>query len=57
MTDDEKAFLAQIALGWFTVKPDGTIWRNIKFHGGGVSLPEWITPTRAERSTSKKAWV
>jgi hypothetical protein len=53
MTDDEKALLAQVALGWFTVKPDGTIWRNVIFHGGGVSLPTWIKPTRAERSVSK----
>ena len=54
MTDDEKAFLAQVALGWFTVKSDGTIWRNVTFHGGGVSLPIWIEPTRAERSVSKE---
>lgn len=54
MTDDEKAFLAQVALGWFAVDAEGRIWRNIKFQGGGVSLPKWITPTRAERSVSGK---
>lgn len=55
MTDDEQAFLAQIALGWFTVDASaGAIWRNVRFHGGGVSLPRWISPTRAERSVSKQ---
>ncbi len=53
MTDNERAFLAQIALGWFTVRPDGTIWRNMRFHGGGVATLNWITPERAERSVSK----
>lgn len=54
MTSDEKAFMAQVALGWFAVKTDGTIWRNVTFRGGGVSLPVWIEPTRAERSVSKE---
>src|SRR5690606_10298728 len=58
MTEHEQAFLAQVALGWFTVKPNGTIWRNIRFHGGGpatgVAGLTWITPTRAERSVSAK---
>jgi len=54
MTHDEKTFLAQVAMGWFTVKPDGTIWRNIRFRGGGVSLPVWIVPERAERSVARK---
>lgn len=53
MTEDEKAFLAQIALGWFAVRPDGTIWRNVTFHGGGATWePTWIEAVRAERSTS-----
>ena len=54
MNESEKAFLAQVALGWFEVRTDGSIWRHVKFHGGGVSGPNWITPTRAERSTSAK---
>ena len=53
MTNDEKAFLAQIALGWFTVDTKtGAVWRHVTFHGGGVSLPAWIDPIRAERSKS-----
>lgn len=54
MTEDEKAFLAQIALGWFTVQEDGTIWRHVKFTGGGTSALERIPVIRAEKSLSKK---
>ena len=54
MTEHEKAFLAQIALGWFKVRANGTIWRHVLFHGGGVAGLEFIAPVRAERSVSKK---
>ena len=52
MTIDEKAFLAQVALGWFQVNQDGTIWRLAEFVGGGVTRLQWVEPRRAERSTS-----
>jgi hypothetical protein len=55
VNDDERAFLAQVALGWFTVREDGTIWRHVEFHGGGNDAPsvEYLaTPRRAERNSS-----
>jgi DNA-binding transcriptional regulator YiaG len=51
---EEQAFLAQVALGWFLVKGDGTIWRMIKFTGGGTPSLKRINSTRAERSKSKQ---
>jgi len=53
MTEDEKAFLAQVALGLFKVEADGTIWRLAKWTGGGiVSGLIYIPKERAERSTA-----
>ena len=54
MTNDERAFLAQVALGWFTANGDGTIWRNAEFTGGGVPTLKWVEPRRAERSASEE---
>jgi predicted XRE-type DNA-binding protein len=55
MTEDEKAFLAQVALGLFKVEPDGTIWRLAKWTGGGVvSGLIYIPKERAERSVARK---
>ena len=58
MTEDERDFLAQIALGWFMVRSDaGTIWRTVQFHGnrhGGPATMTRLVPTRAERSFSAK---
>ncbi|WP_366071320.1 HNH endonuclease signature motif containing protein [Nitrobacter sp.] len=53
MTENEKAFLAQVALGLFKVEMDGTIWRLAKWTGGGlVAGIVYTKRTRAERSTS-----
>lgn len=53
MTEDEKAFLAQVALGLFKVESDGTIWRLAKWTGGGrVSGLIYVPKARAERSTA-----
>lgn len=52
MTNDETAFLAQVALGWFTVNPDGSIWRNVEWRGGGVATMAWVTPRPAARTKS-----
>jgi predicted XRE-type DNA-binding protein len=53
MTDDEKVFLAQVALGLFSVEPDGTIWRLARWTGGGqVSGLIYMRKRRAERSTA-----
>jgi hypothetical protein len=54
MKEQKRHFLAQVALGWFTIKEDGTIWRNVVFHGGGVPTMKWIHPVRAERSVSSR---
>jgi len=53
MTDDEKAFLAQVAIGWFSVDPEGRIWRNVAFQGGGAPKMVRIRKRRAERSSSR----
>lgn len=53
MTDDEKSFLAQVALGLFKVEQDGTIWRLAKWTGGGiVSGLIYMPRERAERSSA-----
>lgn len=56
MTDEEKDFLAQVALGWFSVDQEGRIWRHVRFVGsrvGNPSRPEPVQIERAERSFSK----
>lgn len=53
MTEDEKAFLAQVALGLFKVE-GGKIWRLAKWTGGGdVSGLIYTRKTRAERSSAR----
>jgi len=53
MTEDEKAFLAQIALGLFRVEMNGSIWRLAKWTGGGeASRLIYIPKERAERSSA-----
>lgn len=54
MKNKEQAFLAQIALGWFSVDSEGRIWRMVRFQGGGAKSVNAISPRRAERSMSKK---
>ena len=55
MTLAEQAFLAQVALGWFSIDSEGRIWRHVRFRGGGSSsLQRLEKPTRAERSSSRK---
>lgn len=53
MTSDERAFLAQVALGWFEVRPNGTIWRLAEFQGGGMATLKFCVPRPAERSSSE----
>lgn len=52
MKHEETAFLAQIAIGWFTVKEDGSIWRHVEWHGGGAPSFSTTEPRRAECSKS-----
>ena len=54
MTNTEKEFLAQVALGWFRVDQQGRIWRLYRFVGGGRPRLVKIRCRRAERSMSKK---
>lgn len=55
MTEDEKAFLAQIALGLFSVEKDGTVWRLARWTGGGqVSGITYLPKRRAETSSHLK---
>lgn len=51
MTDDEQAFLAQVALGIFKVDPSGKIWRIARWSGGGTPSLIYIPKQRAERSS------
>lgn len=50
MKKNEIAFLAQVALGWFSVDPEGRIWRHVRFAGGGATSLQEIPTRRAERS-------
>jgi DNA-binding transcriptional regulator YiaG len=56
MTDHERAFLALVALGYFSVDAEGRIWRHREFVGGsrtgGQSYSRARQPTRAESSRS-----
>lgn len=52
MTKDEAMFLAQVTMGWFSIREDGAIWRHIELHGGGVATVAQIEPRRAECSIS-----
>lgn len=52
MTKNEAAFLAQVAMGWFSIHEDGSIWRNVEFSGGGIPTMRWIAPRPAECSQS-----
>lgn len=56
MTNDERAFLAQVAMGWFSVDEKGRIWRTVKFTGGrgNTALIRLPRPIRAEKSKSRK---
>lgn len=54
MTDDEKAFLAQVAMGWFSVDSQGRIWRHVAFQGGGAPTMKRVSKRRAERSSSAR---
>jgi hypothetical protein len=57
MKENEAAFLAQVALGVFSIRPDGTIWRHAELKGeikNGRTI-KWKfldSPRRAERSMS-----
>ena len=55
-TQDERAFLAQVALGWFSTDKKGRVWRHRVFTGGrGNTGAKWLLrPRRAERSLSAK---
>lgn len=56
MTKQETAFLAQVALGIFTVDSEGRIWRHARMVGGSrIGAPARIVhikATRAERAKS-----
>ena len=55
MTEKETKFLAQVAMGWFSVDSQGRIWRHARLQGGGVSSLTWKKePTRAEKSAHGK---
>lgn len=59
MTKQEMAFLAQYAIGVFSVDQEGRIWRHREYVGGskvGSPAPERTLkePRRAETSISKK---
>jgi hypothetical protein len=51
--EQERAFLAQMALGWFSVASDGAIWRHARWTQGGTPRLIAIEPTRAESSESE----
>lgn len=56
MTKDEQAFLAQVALGWFSITQSGDIWRHVEFQGGTTSpTMRWVNPRRAETSSAGMA--
>ena len=56
MKTNEAEFLAQMALGYFRVDADGTIWRCARSVGGSrtgsPSYMKMIRPSRADRSES-----
>ena len=57
MTEAEQAFLAQVAIGAFSIDSSGRIWRNrIRVGGSHVGTPSYdaalAAPQRAERSMS-----
>ena len=58
MKDNEQAFLAQMAIGWFSMDENGHIWRHMHLNGsrtGGPSTPKRKSaPTRAETTAHKK---
>ncbi len=64
MKENEKEFLAQVGVGWFSVRlSDGTIWRLARSTGGSrtgaKSYMKKINATRAERCVSRghlKIW-
>lgn len=58
MKQNEKEFLAQVGMGWFSVHcEDGTIWRMARSVGGShsraASYMKMIPAERAERSATK----
>lgn len=53
MSKNEQAFLAQVALGWFSIHEDGSIWRSIEFEGGPTPTMKWIPSRPADVSESK----
>lgn len=55
MTENERAFLAYMALGWFSVDRKGQIWRHYQYKGGGIrSQKKLEAPIRAERGASAR---
>jgi hypothetical protein len=52
MKEAEQAFLAQVALGWFSIRADGTIWRHARWSQGGTPRLLRLEAQRAEQSES-----
>jgi hypothetical protein len=52
VTDNERAFLSMVALGWFEVRPDGSIWRHFRWTQGGTPTLIRVEPRPAECSES-----
>lgn len=55
MTDMEREFLAQLALGLFSIDEQGRVWRHYEAVGSRAGSPSYMKPVRKRRAEKSRS--